>query len=151
MHTFAVGAGQYVVHNCGETLVSKAMAAAKAAGRKAGVWVKVNIGGQDALEFGQASGRAYPRNPFQRIISKWADKFRSAGGCAETIAACRLLQAAEDNPRIRGKMVTMGLWHKNNQAPCSVCQEVLQDTANRLGSRIHVHTNAGRVFGFWPR
>jgi hypothetical protein len=154
VHTFAVGASQAVVHNCGGSLAEKAEQAAASEGRVAGAATEIRgQSGEILFEDAVASGPTSDAGPFGDIIrSHQGDEGTGcfAGGCAETRLARRILQAADENPRMRGRFIRIALFHGNEASPCPTCTDVLQNLADRMGSRIQVETNAGRIFGYWP-
>ncbi len=159
IHTFAVGDGQFVVHNCAsgggnppstDDLIDRGEEAAASAGRRGGVGVYAEGPGGDAVLDSSFTSSSVDQSGghFQGIIN---DAIRNgsnvAGKCAEVGACAELYNHAGD---LDGGYVDMGLWQHDGQPPCDTCQKILQQTANDLNITINIQDGIHELDPFEP-
>ncbi|MBA3825663.1 MAG: hypothetical protein H0X24_17415 [Ktedonobacterales bacterium] len=155
IHTFAVGQLQLVVHNCGSSLMQKAMNAVGGRSNKVGAAAIIRgRSGQVLFDDAAGSSTRQVSGPFKSIIQKHLGDMGNgcfAGGCAERWLADKIIEAADANPAIRGRPIQIAIWMGKGIAhdrPCPTCTDIFGDLSSRLGSKISVQTSHGRILQY---
>ncbi|MGZ3664540.1 MAG: polymorphic toxin-type HINT domain-containing protein [Ktedonobacterales bacterium] len=131
LHTYAVGSGRYVVHNCnpGETL-SKYRSELQAGNKRTVAYADYNIGGEQgriATVSGEASRSGAIGNPVRRLFTATATGDNPREFDAELKLLEHIGNKFADTPSARG---TVDLFVDHD--PCSSCQGVFEQFGNRF-------------------
>jgi RHS repeat-associated protein len=133
LHTYAVGNGQYVVHNTDPAcLIEAAQRARVGGGHAAGA--AANIADDSGNLLTETSGQAL--DPIEEVGST-----HGTGRCAECRLLTRIAQMAGRNG-LDGATIDVGVSQVLGKPPCSDCQATFAQAARYTGGTFRVWFNA---------